>query len=444
VTGGDRAHRPLRGGVCPLFALALLLASSQVGRPDDLAVPPPSAGEQGDPVETSPEKGDADSGASEGRKALKLRWSAGLHVTGEWEYLHVKLGGDLQNDTAGYVSTESADQFLGTEINDGVEWRRARLYAEGRLLRTLEFKLRYDFTAGNPPNLKDAYFSLVNLPLPTAGLTVGRFKAPLGLDGYTGADDLVFMERSLMTEAFLPSRNTGFMLHGDSPRKRVRWSFAVLQPEAEDVGLSSTDDLGWSARFSWAFTKGKRRTTLVHLGADFWRRNVSNTIQVAARPESHLAPYFVDTGDIAAEHSDVTILEAAVQPGGVTIESGFGLARISSTGRDTVDFHGFYAQASWFLTGEKRPYRTDRGTFARPYPKRSVRDRGTGALEVAFRFSRVVLDDGAVAGGTLDDWSAAFSWYPTYHLRLMLNAILANPGGAKPVGVFQMRMQVAY
>jgi phosphate-selective porin OprO/OprP len=371
-------------------------------------------------------------------------WSAGLHVTGKWEYLHVKIGGDLQNDTAGYVDTGSAQDLLGTEIDNGVEWRRARLYAEGRILRSLEFKLRYDFTAGNPPNLQDAYFSLVNLPIPTAGLTVGRFKAPLGLDGYTGADDVVFMEKSLMTEAFLPSRNTGFMLNGDSPRRRVRWSFAVLQPEAGDVGLSSTDNLGWSARFAWAFTKGKERKTLVHLGADFWRRNVSGTIQVATRPESHLAPYFVDTGDIPAEHSDVTILEAAVQPGGVTIESGFALEKISSTGRDTAAFYGLYAQASWFLTGEKRPYRTDRGTFARPYPKRSVREGGTGALEVGFRFSRVVLDGGGIAGGTLDDWSAAFNWYPTDHLRLMLNAILANPGGAKPVGVFQLRMQVAF
>ena len=48
------------------------------------------------------------------------------------------------------------------------------------------------------------------------------------------------------------------------------------------------------------------------------------------------------------------------------------------------------------------------------------------------------------AGGTLNDWSAEFNWYPTYHLKLMFNAILADLKGAKPVGILQMRLQVAY
>jgi len=377
---------------------------------------------------------------------LRVHWGEGLHIEGKWDQLHMKIAGDIQNDTAGFVNTDSAEEYLETAIDGGVEWRRARLYAEGRLIRHLDFKLRYDFTSGNPPNLKDAYFSFVNLPIPTAGFTVGRFKAPLGLDGYTGADDLVFMERSLMSEAFLPSRNTGVMLHGDSPQKRLRWSAALLQPEASDIDLSNTDNLGWSARLAWAFTKGKRGNTLVHLGADFWRRNVSKTIQYASRPESNLAPFFVDTGaqGLPAESSDTWVFESAVQKGGLTFEGEFTLAKVNNEDSDSLLFHGLYAQASWFLTGEKRPYRTDRGTFTRPHPKRSIRDRGTGAMEVGFRFSRIVLDDQKIAGGTLNDWSAEFNWYPTYHLKLMFNAILADLKGAKPVGILQMRLQVAY
>ena len=375
---------------------------------------------------------------------LKVRWDAGLHIHGKWDYLHVKIAGDVQNDTAGYVNTESAEEFLGTAIESGVEWRRVRAYAEGRLFRHVEFKLRYDFTAGNPPNLKDAFLRIVHLPIPDVGLTAGRFKAPLGLDGFTGADDLAFMERSLLSEAFLPSRNTGLMLHGSLPERRIRWSFAVLQPEANNIDLSNTDNLGWSARFAYAFTRGKQASTLVHLGADFWRRNVSDSIQYATSPESHLAPFFVDTGDIPAETSDITVFESAVQKGRVTFESEFALAKVNHTGLDSLLFHGFYAQASWFLTGEKRPYRTDRGTFTRPYPKRSIRDGGTGAMELGFRFSRIDLDDQGFLGGTLNDWSVGFNWYPTYHLKVMFNGILADLKGAKPVGILQMRLQVAF
>jgi phosphate-selective porin OprO/OprP len=373
-----------------------------------------------------------------------VHWDAGLHIEGKWHFLHVKIGGDVQNDTAGYLSTGSAEERLGTAIDSGVEWRRARVYAEGRVLRHLVFKLRYDFTAGNPPNLKDGHVSFVNLPIPTAGLTLGRFRAPLGLDGYTGVDDLVFMERSLPSEAFLPTRNTGFMLHGDSPNRRTRWSLAVLQPETDSIDLSNSDNLGWSARFANAFSRGEGGKTLVHLGVNFWRRNVSDTIRYATRPESHLAPFFADTGEIAAESANVTVLESAVQTGRVTFESELALVRVLRTGAQSLHFHGFYAQASWFLTGEKRPYRAARGTFTRPYPKRSVRDRGPGAMEVGFRFSRVVLDDHDVRGGTLNDWSVGFNWYPTYRVKVMLNGILADLGGSKPVGILQMRLQVAF
>ena len=56
-------------------------------------------------------------------------------------------------------------------------------------------------------------------------------------------------------------------------------------------------------------------------------------------------------------------------------------------------------------------------------------DRGVGRL---------------VDGGILADWSAGFNWYPTYHMKFMFNAILANLESAKPVSIFQMRLQVAY
>jgi len=171
---------------------------------------------------------------------------------------------------------------------------------------------------------------------------------------------------------------------------------------------------------------------------------VSQTIQYAAIPESHLAPFFVDTGDIPAETSDITVFESAVQAARWTFEGEFALAKVSKTGLDSAYIYGFYAQASRFLTGEKRPYRTDRGTFTRPHAKRSIRERGAGAMEIAFRYSRIDLKDGGFDGGILNDWSAGFNWYPTYHTKVMLNAILADLKGAMPVGIFQMRLQVAF
>ena len=395
-------------------------------------------------LKDEPDEDDDELSGLEDVDPLTVHWDNGLHVSGKWDYLHMKIGGDLQNDTAGFVNTESAEEDLGIPIQGGVEWRRARVYAEGRLTRHLDFKFRYDFTAGNPPNLKDAYGSLVNLPIPTLVLTGGRFKAPLGLDGFTGADDLIFMERSLMSWAFLPSRNTGVMAHGDAAQHRIRWSVAALQPEAESLDLSATDNLGWSARFAYAFAKGKKKENLFHLGADVWRRNVSDTIQYATAPESNIAPFFVDTGDVSAESSDLAVVETAFQRGKWTVQSEFALAKINNTAEDSLYFWGVYAQASYFLTGEKMDYRTDRGTFTRPYPKRNIRQGGGGAMELGFRYSRIDLSDGQVDGGVLADWTVGLNWYPTYHIKLMFNGILANLKGSNPVGILQMRLQVAF
>ena len=155
-----------------------------------------------------------------------LYWADGLYLDSTWNNLRIKFGGDVQNDTSGYVNSEPAEAVLGMPIENGVEWRRARVYADGTFGAHFHFRFRWDFTAANPPNLQDAYFGLRELPIPTLQIMVGRFRAPLGLEGYTAADSTTFMERSL-TSAFLPSRNTGLLFSGDMPRKKIRWAVGI-------------------------------------------------------------------------------------------------------------------------------------------------------------------------------------------------------------------------
>ena len=139
------------------------------------------------------------------------------------------------------------------------------------------------------------------------------------------------------------------------------------------------------------------------------------------------------------------ILEGAVRKGPLSIQGEYVRSFISSEETGDPQFYSFYVYASYFLTGESRPYDTERGSFGRPDPTRVLRDGsgGIGALEVAFRFSRVDLTDQGVDGGVLNDWTAAFNWYPSPETRLMFNAILADRQGAKSVGIFQIRVQFA-
>ncbi len=396
--------------------------------------------------EDSDEPGESeDDGEDEKKKPAWhdfLYWADGLYLDSTWNNLRMKFGFDIQNDTAGYANTESAEEALGVPIEDGVEWRRARLDAEGTFGKHFHFRFRWDFTASNPPNLQDAYFGLRELPIPTLQIIGGRFRAPLGLEGYTAADNTTFMERSL-TSAFLPARNTGVLFYGDAPRKKVRWAIGILQPESED--LKNTDNAGTSGRFAGAFhPKGGK--TLVHLGIDLWRRNVDPTIEFSYQPESNLAPNFVDTGEFPANHVNIAVVENAVQRGRLSFQGEFVPASVETEDQGDLFFYAFYVMGSYFLTGEKRPYLAGEGRFGRPHPKHELRDGsgGRGAFEVAFRFSRVDMTDKVISGGELNDLTAALNWYPTYSTRLAFNVIRAKLKSADPVWVFQGRLQVSF
>ncbi len=378
-------------------------------------------------------------------------WSHGLHFDDIFGF-DLSLGGDGQNDSAIYANTDSVEEVIDEPVEGGVEWRRLRGYLAGRRGKSIEFLFRYDFAVNNPPNLKDAYIGFKQLPLlnkipflRTLRIFAGRFRAPLSIDGSMSSSDTPLMERAL-TSAFLPSRNTGFLFHGASInlKTNIRWSLGVLRPESDVEGFQNQDNLGFSARFATAFRLKDDR--LFHVGIDFWRRNVDPTISFQSQPESHIAPEFVDTGDITASHLDLLVIETAWQHGPLTFQGEAVGTEVSVADAGNPQFYAFYVQASYVLTGETRPYRAEYGTFARPRPKHEFRDGqgGKGAFEIAFRFSRIDLDSQGVSGGRLNDLSAGFTWYPVQRARVMFNYILANRSDAEPVSVFQGRLQVAF
>ena len=99
-----------------------------------------------------------------------------------------------------------------------------------------------------------------------------------------------------------------------------------------------------------------------------------------------------------------------------------------------------------FSPARRASYVPGEGAFKRVQPKREFRDGdgGLGAFEIAFRFSRIDLDDEEVTGGRLNDFTAAFNWYATRNYRVLTNVIRAHRSDAEPVWIFQLRLQVAF
>jgi phosphate-selective porin OprO/OprP len=114
------------------------------------------------------------------------------------------------------------------------------------------------------------------------------------------------------------------------------------------------------------------------------------------------------------------------------------MAEVDGRGGPDADYSGYYFQVGWFLTGESRPYNQSTGSWDRLKPrnrfskasgKGSKKGGGLGAMEVAFRYSNLDLNDpspllpGGGYGGEEDNLSLAFNWYLAPNLRFGVNLL---------------------
>ena len=96
--------------------------------------------------------------------------------------------------------------------------------------------------------------------------------------------------------------------------------------------------------------------------------------------------------------------------------------QLSGQNYDSNDhLDGYYAYASYFLTGESRNYDTKKGTFGLQKPNRNFdfKNGGPGAWELAARFDSLDMNTAYVAGGFLLTGTVALNWYLNPHVRFM-------------------------
>jgi len=369
----------------------------------------------------------------------RIYWDNGLWFRAQRLDYRVKIGTQVQNDTAGFASDESPP----VELNDGVEWRRARVYALGSFAKRWSFKFQWDFTGGRGPNLADAWLGLeFELWRQQLSIRGGRFSSTFGLENDGSSNDILFMEQGL-TSAFVPPQETGVLLHSESNRRRWDLSFSS---SADELECLLCNVVGIAGRYSTSFELAHEARRL-HLGFNFSRRwTTDEAINYAERPESHIAPIFVGTGPFSAERIEVGLAEGAYLDGAFSVQGEYGFVHAKRPASAGPIFHAFYVSTSYALTGEARPYVESLGTIRRIRPKRELRDGsgGLGAFELAFRVSYIDLDDKEVAGGKLANASFAFNWYPTYPTRVSFNVIRAHRESWAPVWIFQGRLQLAF
>jgi phosphate-selective porin OprO/OprP len=395
--------------------------------------------------------------------ALNRKTLLGQHVTGvtnvgalrlEEARMAGKLGAKFAVDAAAYAT---GDEF--TDFDPGVELRRARVYAKGDCLMLVP--VSYEFEIGYVPDsfyIENSYLEFPNLGwLDFLGsFKLGQFQVPMGLVNYGSSRDMMFMESAAPLAALAPGVNAGVQVGQPVLDQRMTWALGLF---TDAVGNDVGDATKGFGRVVSRMTglpiyhydpKHPEAQRLLHLG---WSGSVvyagENSVRYRSRPESHLAPYVVDTGEIAADSTLTSGFELAWVNGLLCLQGEYLHSWVQGGAGDAADFGGFYASASWFLTGESRPYDRTKGTFDRLVPTRNFNftTGGWGAWEVAGRFSSVNLDSGDIVGGRLSMLMAGVNWYLHSHVKWRFNYGFGHVSGRQPEGnlnLFQTRVEVDF
>ena len=148
---------------------------------------------------------------------------------------------------------------------------------------------------------------------------------------------------------------------------------------------------------------------------------------------------------IAVDGQDQVGLEIAGIVGPLWFAGEYVDADIDSPVSGNLAFDGYYVQVGYFLTGESRGYKASEAAFDRTKPNRNFDGSGgTGAWEVALRYSATDLDDRGARGGVLDGIAAGVNWYPNPVTRLMLNWVHTKREAAGDADFLLIRAQIDF
>lgn len=369
---------------------------------------------------------------------VEVSTNGGLKIKTRDGKFETKLGGRVQLDASAYGGEP--------DLGDGTDVRRARLNLQGKMYYDWGFRLQYDFIDEGSRGIKDAYISYSGFE--ALDVKVGHFRDPFSLQTQTSTNDVMFMERALPA-AFDAGRHIGVM----AASNHKHWTLAGgFFGDSVGSGAGTNDeDEGWgaSSRVTWAPVNESAQLLHLGLGLNYRETGGDNTARFRQQPETHIAGVnIVNTGDIEMVDDFIKVgAEIAAVQGPFSAQAEYITTTVKRDSAQDLDFDGWYAQASYFLTGESRQYKT--GKFSRVMPKSVVGEGGIGAWELALRFSALDLSDADIDGGEMDSVTLGMNWYPTPTLRFMANYVDVldvdgGPNDGDEPSVFQLRSQWAF
>ncbi|QDT93638.1 Porin O precursor [Gimesia algae] len=335
------------------------------------------------------------------------------------KYPMTRLTGFFQADSVWFHQDSGNIQAVG-DVQDGADFRRARLAATGDAWENVGYMLEMDFAFPGRPSFMDVWLE-VREAIGNNTVRIGQYRQPFGMDALTSVKELTFLERALPF-AFTPFRQVGAMTFGHSENEQMTWAFSGFRFPTDTYGGNVGDSGGYglATRLTKLLIDNGDGDGLFHIGGGFSFGNpANNLLRYRNQPEIFVSetggaalvpigvptnvPPFVDTGLIPTQKFNLFSGELAFAVGSFYTQSEIIYSVVQQRNGQNNSFSGAYAQAGYFLTGESRAYNRKAGVFGRVVPLDPYnRNGGCGAWEIAGRWSYIDLNNKSIQGGATD------------------------------------------
>jgi phosphate-selective porin OprO/OprP len=363
--------------------------------------------------------------------------------------------GRFQFDSGLFFQDQDLPSYVtvGRDLHNGANFRRAQIGVEGRVYRDFNYEFVFDFGSSGTERAGQIYLMRVAYTgIPFFTINAGAIQPKFTLDDSTSSAEITFLERSSIVNAILDP------FGGSDSRRGVELIYQrpdlfrggdnLLISTAftgERIAAIKTDDEGsqLTGRIAYRFYSDERSNFQIGFDAARILNKPNGMLSFGDRPETRVdGTQLVGFGfpglqaAVPAKAGWLYGIEGAMNYGPLYLGGEYyryGLDRTDPTLNDPK-FSGWYVQASYFLTGEMRPYLPASGAWGSPaVVSPFALDSGSwGAWEIKARYSNndfnsMVTDPAnRVLGGEQNIVTLGANWYLNRNLRWMFDYLIAD------------------
>ncbi|MBI1248739.1 porin [bacterium] len=384
------------------------------------------------------------------------------------KYPTVQLTGFFHLDGV-YFNQNNNNMATVGDLQDGWDFRRARLAGKGKLAEDWTYIMEFDF-ASSQARFVDVWVTYNNAPI-LQNIRIGRWRQPYGMSELTSIRELPFLERS-SGFAVAPFRQTGIGFFGNNTPETLTWAASVFRYPTDGFGDNAGDNGGYAGAgritaLPYLTADGEQ---LIHVGLDYYYANPSqNSVRFASQPEIQVVdvapnpsisvPPFVDTGNVPVNHVDSINVELAAKYGRLVMQSEARWTTLNQTGGPSQTIENAYGQVRYSLTGESLKYNKSNAVFGRvvPFYNFDPYCGHWGAWELAARYSFADFNGTWLSanmppspgpGRQMNDVTLGLNWYLNGNTKFQFNYInsrLNDPTlGLSNCNIYAVRCQIDF